>query len=572
MNLGNSKISRRAACAPNRAALITAIVFALALACAGDASAVVQPPSYSVYTCSLGAGDGAWLPAYNDNSDVFATGTGCDGLTTSLTDKSADLLGGKGAGYQFNAPDGTTIVGYEINRSSSIMFLPPPENGETPPHSNYSAGLQRYDGVAWDTDDCSGDVCDPATASGVALRALRLGISCVSTIGCPGDQLESLSATLAGARVDLADETVPTAAAGGTLPDSSDAPAVHTVHVTAGDVGGGVASVELLVDNVSQLEWSPGGDCVEPYSVPRPCPTEISQSFSVDTRKFSAGDHSGKAVVTDAAGNSASASFTFHVPQVEDPTGPTGGGPTGETGPTGPTDTGPTGSTGTTGGTGSTGGTGAENPPSGSGATDRPALTLDVSTLEAKDAKPVVVNGHLKSGSGAPIVGAALGVSSVNLGVYGAPAKSLPAASTGSGGAFSIPVTPDGAENIVITYVSSGGYSTSVSALVRSSLSLSARASKKRIRPGGRLTIRGALTGAGPAAAGAPVEIDARIGSKWRAVGVVTAKASGAYGWTYRFLRVKKPTTFKFRVLVRSSRAWPWPTKVGSTLKVRVAR
>ena len=128
MQLGSSKSPRLAA---HPLILLTALLVAagailFAGAGPGDA-AVTQTGSYTVYSCTQGNGAGAWLPAYNDADPTFATGATCDNLTASLADTSSDLAGGSGAGYEFDPPAGTSIAGYSIDRTATLLLEPPVE-------------------------------------------------------------------------------------------------------------------------------------------------------------------------------------------------------------------------------------------------------------------------------------------------------------------------------------------------------------------------------------------------------------------------------------------------------------
>jgi hypothetical protein len=162
---------------------------------------------------------------------------------------------------------------------------------------------------------------------------------------------------------------------------------------------------------------------------------------------------------------------------------------------------------------------------------------------------------------------------SLDLGVFNASAKSIGSITTTSNGRFSVRVKPNGAHRISVLfkpYPASIGTAVT-SSIVREDLSLSVKRSKSRVKPGGKLTLNGVLDGAGSAADGAPVEIDARIGGSWRAVGVVEANSRGSYKWHYKFTRVKQPTQFTFRVTVRHNKVWPWPTETSKSVKVLVA-
>jgi hypothetical protein len=167
-----------------------------------------------------------------------------------------------------------------------------------------------------------------------------------------------------------------------------------------------------------------------------------------------------------------------------------------------------------------------------------------------------------------------LDVTSLDLGVFNAAAKSIGTTTTTSTGRFSFRVKPHGAQRISVLfkpYPASIGTAVT-SAIVREDLRLSVKRSKSHVKPGHSVTLSGKLEGAGAAAGGTPVEIDAKIGKSWRAVGVVEANSRGSYKWKYKFTRVQQPTRFTFRAIVRKNKSWPWPTETAKSLNVLVAR
>jgi hypothetical protein len=263
------------------------------------------------------------------------------------------------------------------------------------------------------------------------------------------------------------------------------------------------------------------------------------RSYDVNTATLPSGPHSAAVTTVDAAGNvSAASKFDFTV---------------GSGGLAPPTN-------GTT-------------PTNGSPAVEQPTARMEKPLVSSSSGKSVTVEGTLTTSSGAPIAGAVLDVISLDLGTFDAKSKSIGTVTTTSAGRFSVRVKPDGASRISVLfkpYPASIGTAVT-STIVREDLSLSVKRSKSRVKPGGSVTLSGTLDGAGSAADGTPVEIDARIGGSWRAVGVVEANSHGSYKWKYKFTRVKQPTRFTFRAIVRKNKSWPWPTETGKSVKVLVA-
>ncbi len=516
----------------------TAIALSAALLAAFLLAVSANAATYTVYSCKGPADEAlpneAWLQAvtHTEQAASFAFGLGCGDASVTANPHSAYAFG-DGAGLAFDAPPGTTIESYSVVRSASVTF----PAGEA--HPALSAGLRgasglytgECDAVTSDCDTGSGEV----SASGLTASNLRVGVECADeATGCAADVFTGLKATLHSAQVVLADNNAPTIlSATGSLPGTSGYAGMRTLDVTATDVGGGVSSILFALDGGKPEVHNTGGSCSEPFTRRAPCPPGTATSFAVDLASLSAGLHSAVVTVVDAAGNSSSAGpVTFQV--TSPPTGPV--------------------------------------PSNGQPSVEQPLVGTDTPVIRTSSSKNVTVQGTLKAGDGTPIGGAVLEVTALDLGIYDAKAKSLGTITTAPNGSFSIIVKPIGARRISVLfkpYPSSIGTAVA-STIVRENLKLKAKRSKSRVKAGGRFSISGQLQGAGAASSGAPVEIDVNIGGKWRAVGVVKANAKGRFKWKYRFVRVTRPTKFRFRAVVRGNKAWPWPTKASSQVKVLV--
>lgn len=530
-------------------ALFGAVLIVCALGLAGATSAGAA--TYSVYSC-VGPGDeplpnSSWLTSVNTPSQTlsFSFGSNCGDL--SVTANPADPYAlNDGAAYVFDAPTGTTISGYAVNRVASITF-PPATGGQ----AQLSAGIQETTGSTTTEFDCvlvtSNCEVTPSvvTKGGLALDKLSVGVRCAAESGtCPAGSFTKLSAGLLDARVDVEDPTVPVInAVGGALPGSSAPAGFHTLDVTATDVGGGVRMISLAIDGNFTQSSGAGGSCGQPYTLRAPCPSGLERTLNVNTAALTDGMHTATLTATDAAGNASTPySFTFVVAAG----GQNGGG----------------------------GGGGGTPPSNGSPAVEQPTVKAEKSVISSRNGKNVLVEGTLTTAQGVPVAGALLDVTALDLGVFDAAPKSIGTTTTTAAGRFSFRVKPDGARRISVLFkpfpASLGTAVTST--IVREDLTLSVKRSKSRIRPRGLLTLSGKLDGAGSAADETPVEIDALIGKRWRAVGVVEANSRGRYKWRYRFTRVQQPTRFRFRAIVRRNKTWPWPTEKSKSVKVLVAR
>jgi hypothetical protein len=510
---------------------VAALTAAVSILPAGNALAA----NYSVYSCAGPSGEtlpnSAWLSSVVNAAQTpyFTFGTACGGLSVSAL-PAISYVDGDGGERVFNPPPGTTISGYRIVRSARVEF------GAAATKPQVSTGIRETTGSVFADRDCSGVVADcfvnsgVAQASGLALTELAVGIHCVDSLGCQPAGWSELTTTLESARVDVDDSTAPvTTAFTGTLP-GSDAPAgVRTVQATTTDVGGGVERVELIIDGVTVQAVGAGGSCIAPFTARQPCPSGLVADFSVDTGPFTNGLHIGNLRAVDAAGNaSTDEAFLFTV---------------------------------------SGGGTNPAPPPPVNGipAVEKPTLTARAGSTS--------VTGTLTYGA-TPIAGAHLEVGSLDIGVYGSKPVALGDVTTDAAGRFTIPFRPRGAQRVTVSFRPASGAAITASAQVttRQSLRLSIKRSKSKVKPRGKLTLSGRLSGAGAAADGAPVEIDAIVDGEWRAVGVVEAGRIGGYRWTYRFSRVKQPTVFTFRAVVRKNKSWPWATERSKQVKVLVSK
>lgn len=464
----------------------------------------------------------------------------CGGLNVSgtVTDNFAN---GDGGAWNFAAPTGTSISAYKLTRSGRVTF-----SGGAGSRA-FSVGLREYPvGPAVDRD-CAATTTDCVLTSsvversGLALSKLSAGVWCMQAAGCPAGSFLQLNSSLVKARVDLEDAAEPQVVGiGGSLPNSSSAAAITTLLVNSTDVGGGVARVELSIDGGPWAMISPGGNCAQPYLVRQPCPLSAQTTFAVDTSSYAPGMHVGVVRAFDAADNvSSNAGFVFNV---------------------------------ATSGGGGGGGGGGLIPTNGTPAVLKPVVRTEKSVIQTAGSSRVMVQGRLTTEGGAPISGAVLQVSSLDLGVYGSTERSLGEVTTTASGQFSVSVRPSGAQRITVSFKPTAeAVGTAVtSSVVREKLALSVKSSKKRVKPRGKLRLSGRLTGAGAARSGAPVEIDVKIKGRWRAVGVVETSRTGTYSWRYRFARVTQPTRFIFRAQVRGNKAWPWPTQRSRTVKVVV--
>lgn len=308
------------------------IAVALIVAAWAPATPALAAGSYQVSACNFAseAANNSWTWATSDPAlpAHYAEHVNCPyrlggaggkadqegGLsTTDALGLSNGAAPGTSAGWTFAAPVGTTITGLTYERYIGHSL---------DPKNSWSPAL-RADGSIVPSETCldaveNGETCsvgappdtggEPAKITGLSAHDLSLGIVCQAPAEeecITGATRHAAWATMYGATVTLSDPTPPTLSApSGALWGPGEAGGFHkgteSVTVSAGDVGGGVASIVLSAD----------GRPVETYTAPcnftvaQPCPSATgTQTLTLPTTLLSDGTHTLTLVATDAAGN-----------------------------------------------------------------------------------------------------------------------------------------------------------------------------------------------------------------------------------------------------------------------------
>jgi hypothetical protein len=398
------------------------------------------------------------------------------------------------------------------------------------------------------------------------LDALDLWAGCAVS-ACDPELTTPTRLRLFGSRVEIHDLSAPARPElSGTLVAGAPLTGTANLIVSSSDEGGGVASTTLSVDGgIPQVvaPAGPRGTCAQPYTVVQPCPSEVARAFTVDTSTLQDGAHEVAGTVVDTAGNVTAfgpVAFTVEHPRRDDGRGRDDGRrddpqppPTTPPVPEPPA---------------------PPAPPAGNGrpAVRAPRLRLDRAQLVRRAGRSARVRGTLRTGAGTPIAGARLTVVVQELGTVAQLPRELPDATTNAAGRFAFTVRGRGAERVTVAFAPSEGAADTVraAATVREPASLTIARSRARLRRGQAVVLRGSLKGAGGAARGAVVELQAIVSGDWRTVGTVRADRRGRYAWRYRFVGVTRDTLFSFRSLVRSTPGWPWPELRSGRLNVRV--
>lgn len=170
--------------------------------------------------------------------------------------------------------------------------------------------------------------------------------------------------------------------------------------------------------------------------------------------------------------------------------------------------------------------------------------------------------GRLVDREGRPIGSAELELIETYAGGSKRSTNSIPV-KTDAGGRFRASLPKGPSRTVKVAFAGDAGHlgTTSGSVAVRSRGAVSLRA-PKRVRAGGRALFRGKVKGAGAefGKGGKSLEIQVRIGHRWKTVGrSIHTDSRGRFKLRYRFVaHYTKPVRYRFRAAVLRERGWPY--------------
>jgi hypothetical protein len=182
------------------------------------------------------------------------------------------------------------------------------------------------------------------------------------------------------------------------------------------------------------------------------------------------------------------------------------------------------------------------------------------------------VRGKLVNGAGQPVQGALVRVATrVLIGDRGF--REQRPVITGDDGGFAYRAPRGPSRQILVTYTAFAEDSQpSATKLLRlkTRAGVAMRASKRSVRPGGRVRFRGRLKGGHLPRRGVLVSLEGhQRGFGWRTFRTVRAR-HGRFTGSYRFVRAVPGTRIRFRATVREQATYPWATGRSRPATVRI--
>jgi hypothetical protein len=176
------------------------------------------------------------------------------------------------------------------------------------------------------------------------------------------------------------------------------------------------------------------------------------------------------------------------------------------------------------------------------------------------------VRGRLRGADGNPVAGATfcVGVQRSTR----APVRAVGSAVADADGRFVYMLGPGRSRRMWFVH-RAGGAAVADSVLVRVRAPVALRASRRSLRNGQSVNLRGRLRG-GVRARGLLVELQAQVDGRWRTFATSRTRRNGRFHYRYRFTRTVGVHTYRFRARVRAQRGSPFAAGASRTVRVRV--
>lgn len=525
-------------------ALITATCALVAL----GAPVAARADLYTVHSCKTPSGGvgGAWEVTLGQLG-IDQSKNGCPAGALELR-----MLAGKAHPADdaitatFAAPAGTEIRAYTLWRTAKLA----------PPYNYWqvettSAGDRVVDacrgsgclGLGTGTPLASANRRSASNLSGV--RAIKILVTCAdggsATAPCPGDEPGG-RAWLHRADIAIDDGSAPafSQAPSGALVSSVGAlSGIQPVSVSASDRGGGVYQLLFEVDGtvISKLPIDTnGGACVPPFTKAMPCKASASATLGFDTASLADGEHQLRLLVTDATATNTAAWGPIRIVTANSTCNPE------------PPVRGYRLRAGVRGGHGA-----------------RVHLRARVTTSYRRRVR---VAGRLLAPGGEPLPGAQLCLAQRN-DASNASLRYVGSTTTDAQGRFSYLAPSGPSRRLYVVYRVPGGAVTGT-VLVRTRASVSLHASRRHLRTGQSVMLRGRLRRGPIPAQGVLVELQARRLTGWQTFGTARTTARGSFRLRYRFVRTRGVQRYTLRARVPRQAAYPYTTGGSNRVGLRV--
>jgi hypothetical protein len=539
------------------------------VACLLVTVAAARAGTFTALTCHDSAGNAIGTPGWSvgqAGGQYITFGASCGnggegsfGLTMG-PDPTGEYFNGDGNTMTYSVPAGLEILDYSLQLyafggpcgiqdgqcADGFGQVYVNHTGQSDP--NYDYRNLGY-GAATTTVAASG-------LSGVS--GVTVGVSCDPgqdlSYPCPGSADPEAQALVSGGAFTLLDSTVPSVAnvsgsllAGGTLTG------MDTINFTASDSGGGIYSASVLVDGRTVVQEVPndnGGLCANlapassatmAFASPQPCVSSENISIPLDTTQFAAGQHQLQVLVTDAAGDQATA---------YDGTITTSGPPL----------------------VGVNGGVRGPHVANGEPCAGE-ELNVQVNR-KAKPpviayGKPVTVRGVLHCGT-VPIRNARVAIVTVGGESSTAIDTSVQTALDGSF-SYTLPRGPDRTLQFSYTaYSDDPGPSATATTAIRIRPRIRLRISPHRASDGRTIHWKGTISGGPYPHHGVGLVVEVKYGRGWRSFDQIVANHRGRFHYSYRFHATTEPVIYKFRVTLPDAGSAGYPYTPGASNRVSV--
>jgi hypothetical protein len=562
--------------------MLAALTLAVAGLLGGPAKA--HAGTYQMYACDVpginlpSPSAGAWT-VYNGAAgvtlaDTCSAGQGRGGaFSFSLNPPYGELPQTTGAGLELQIPSTGPQSAISIDRvvDWSATQLSPTSAGQPPAYGlNLASPIAQApggDASGFDGGGTTGSGHDSGTMTAGTTQH-RLGVFCAYVgFGAGTCIVPSPFLRIRGIRTTLRESVAPSATIdGGSLTLPSARTGTKAISFTAADAESGVERIDVLLDGVVVASDNLARDLTRPvaqqtgdcqYTGLRACPASRTGTLNVNTASVPDGAYGLELRVTDAAGNTRTA--THSAPVVIDNVPDTVVVPPVQNAVGGATKTNP-----------------SAAPDNGDGASANAKLLATFTAtrrgvVTSRYGRKVLITGKLTAPDGKPIAGAKLHVLHQDKTV-GAPMVAVGEIVTDEQGTFRHVTTAERSRTIRFGYRArladtEFADTTDISLAVIARVGLTT--DRRSLRNGQTVMFRGTVAGA-PSDSRKVVELQVRKGKGWMTF-KSTRLRNGRFRETYRFTRTVRATKYVFRARVRAESGFPFSTgqsrQVGVTVR-----